>query len=341
MGRAGTVGGVSTHKKIALLVFNGVKMLDFTGPAEVFAESNMFGGDYELFYVSPAGDAVTTSIGIEVGAHLSAFTDDRFDTVVLPGSELAPPVFMTPAVLAAAESLIARSSRIASICSGAFIPASLGLLDGRRATTHWKFVDDLAKRYPAVDVEPDAIFVKDGNLYSSAGVAAGIDLALALVEEDFGADVARNSAQGLLVYMQRAGGQSQFSAPLTVPSPTSLVVRTAVDLIKEDPAGTHTIDNLARRVSVSPRHLTRLFREEMDITPAEYVAMLRLDIAKAMLDGGHSIAHTAEAAGYRNAESLRRAFLARLGISPSGYQRRFLSTQVGNQVSTEPEVATA
>jgi transcriptional regulator GlxA family with amidase domain len=218
---------------------------------------------------------------------------------------------------------------VAANFSGAYDLAEIGALDGRRAVTHWKFVDALRTRYPAIDVEPDAIFVRDGSIYSSAGVAAGIDLGLALVEEDLGADVARTVAQGLLVYMQRAGGQSQFSAPLSLPAPTTQLVRSVVELVKSDPAGDHSLAALARSVAVSPRHLTRKFREEVASTPSEFVASLRLDIAKSMLDRGFGVARTAAESGYSSPEALRRAFVARLGISPLRYQRRFLSTKRG------------
>lgn len=312
---------------VGVFVFDGVKMLDFAGPAEVFAEANMFGGDYELTYVSPDGGDVSTSINTRVVADVAPADAPPFDVVIIPGSELPPPVFVTDAVADGARQLVGRSRRIAAICSGAFVLAEIGALEGRRAVTHWKFVDALRDRYPGIDVEPDAIFVKDGNVYSSAGVAAGIDLGLAIVEEDHGADVARSVAQGLLVYMQRAGGQSQFSAPLSLPSPTTPLVRAVVEVVQADPTGDHSVQNLAARVSISPRHLTRRFREEVDSTPSEFVATLRLDIAKAMLDRGFSVARTAAEAGYPSAESLRRSFVARLGISPLRYQRRFMSTR--------------
>ncbi|ROP65444.1 GlxA family transcriptional regulator [Curtobacterium sp. PhB115] len=317
----------SSTVTVGVLVFDGVKMLDFAGPAEVFAEANLFGAAYHLTYVSPDGRDVSTSIGTRVGADVSAADAPPFDVVVIPGSELAPPVFVTREVAESARRLVDGATRVASICSGAFVLASIGTLDGRRAVTHWKFVDELRTRYPSIVVESDAIFVKDGDVYSSAGVAAGIDLGLALVEEDHGADLARQVAQGLLVYMQRAGGQSQFSAPLQLPAPTTQLVRAVVEIVQSDPTAVHSVQSLAHAVSVSPRHLTRRFREEVDRTPSDFVASLRLDIAKAMLDRGFSVARTAEESGYSSPEALRRAFIGRLGISPSRYRRRFLSTQ--------------
>ncbi|MGV9677530.1 GlxA family transcriptional regulator [Nocardia sp. NPDC003482] len=321
-----TNGGKPTPRRIGILVFDGVKMLDFVGPAEVFVEANQSTSGYEVVLVSADGEDVQTSIGARVTVGCSAADAGRFDTVVIPGSELHPSRFVTPDVLAAARQLSWSTRRLASICSGAFVLAELGLFDGRRATTHWKFTADLARRFPAVAVEADAIFVRDGNLYSSAGVVAGVDLALALVEEDHGADVARRVAQSLVVYMQRAGGQSQFSASLTGPAPRSSVVRAAVDAICADPAFPQTVQTLAAHARVSVRHLTRLFRSELERSPAEYVAYIRFGLARDMLHAGHTVTEAAMAAGYGSSEALRRAFIARLGVSPRKYQQRFRST---------------
>ncbi|AYF78866.1 GlxA family transcriptional regulator [Nocardia yunnanensis] len=316
----------SGRRRIGILVFDGVKMFDFVGPAEVFVEANQCADGYEVVLVSPDGRDVQTSIGARMAVAAAAGDDIRFDTVVIPGSELPPSRFVTPELLAAACRLSARTRRLASVCSGAFVLSALGLLDGRRATTHWKFAADLARRFPAVTVEPDAIFVRDGTVYSSAGVAAGVDLALALVEEDHGADIARRVAQLMVVPMQRAGGQSQFSASLTGPLPRSPLVRKVVDAICADPAAPHTVQALAAQARVSVRHLTRLFRAELQHSPAEYVAFIRFGVARDLLHAGSSVTEAAVAAGYGTSEALRRAFVARLGISPSKYQQRFRST---------------
>ncbi|WP_067704849.1 GlxA family transcriptional regulator [Nocardia jejuensis] len=322
-------------RRVGVLVFDGVKMLDFCGPAEVFVEANQSVRGYEVVLISPDGGDVQTSIGARIQANCAVADAGRFDTVVIPGSELAPEKFVTPQVLAAAERLSWNTRRIASICSGAFVLAELGLFDGRRATTHWKFASELARRYPAVAVDPDSIFVRDGNLYSSAGVAAGMDLALALVEEDHGADIARRVAQSLVVYMQRAGGQSQFSASLSGPVPRSPLVRGVVDLICADPAFPHTVQSLAAHARVSVRHLTRLFRAELERSPADYVAFIRFGLARDMLHSGRNVTDTAMVAGYGSSEALRRAFVARLGISPRKYQQRFRSTGALDPVSME------
>ncbi|WP_067835743.1 GlxA family transcriptional regulator [Nocardia lijiangensis] len=327
------------RRRVCILVFDGVKMLDFAGPAEVFVEANQAVSGYDVVLVSPNGKSVLTSIGARIEVSAAAAEAGRFDTVVIPGSELPPSKFVTPEVIAAARHLAWNTRRLASICSGAFVLAELGFFDGRRATTHWKFAADLARRYPAARVEPDAIFVRDGYLYSSAGVAAGLDLALAIVEEDHGADVARRVAQLLVVYMQRAGGQSQFSASLSGPAPRSPLVRKVVDLVCADPAFPHTVQTLADHARVSVRHLTRLFRAELERSPAEYVAFIRFGVARDMLHTGHSVTEAAMAAGYGSSEALRRAFVARLGVSPRKYQQRFRST--GAMTDTGPAIAAA
>ncbi|WP_306895331.1 GlxA family transcriptional regulator [Agromyces albus] len=314
-------------RRIGFLLFNGVKALDYVGPAEVFVEANQTVDDYQVVLLSPTGEDVTTSLGGRVSVHASAADVADLDTLVVPGSEQPPSVFARGELLVAAAALAARSRRVVSICSGAFVLAALGVLDGRSATTHWKFAADLARRYPRIDVQADRIFVRDGHVATSAGVAAGIDLALALVEDDHGPDVARRVAQGLLVYLQRSGGQSQFSTPLRARAPQESVVRRVTDLLEADPAATHTVTDLARHANVSVRHLTRLFREELDASPAEYLAELRFDLARCRLEAGASVAQTAIDAGLSSAESLRRAFVARLGISPSQYQRRFRSAE--------------
>lgn len=217
----------------------------------------------------------------------------------------------------------ARARRVASICTGAFILAAAGLLDGKRATTHWKVAHELASRCPTCAVEPDAIYVRDGDTYTSAGVTAGIDLALALVEEDHGPDLTRDVARALVVYMQRSGGQSQFSAPLQGRPPRSSALRKVTDLVTADPHGNHSLSELAKHLNVSTRHLTRLFGEELSTTPARYVENIRFDMARALLDQGHNATQAADLAGFPSYESMRRVFARKLSISPAAYQRRF------------------
>ncbi|WP_395244033.1 GlxA family transcriptional regulator [Agromyces sp. MMS24-K17] len=324
------------RRRIGFLLFDGVKALDYVGPAEVFVEANQAVDAYDVVLLSATGDDITTSLGGRVAVQAAVDDDGDFDTVIVPGSERSPSEFARGAVVDAAASLRDRTRRLVSICSGAFILAELGALDGRRATTHWKFTGDLARRYPRITVDPDAIFVRDGDVYSSAGVAAGIDLALALVEDDHGADVARQVAQLMLVYLQRSGGQSQFSASLRAPAAQTRVVRGIIDRIQADPAQPHRVQDLARQANVSVRHLTRLFRDELDTSPAQYVADLRFELARMRLEAGSSVAQAAADAGYGSAEALRRTFIARLGLSPSKYQHHFRSTTPGPLATVTP-----
>jgi len=313
------------RRRIGILLFDGVKTLDFVGPAEVFLEANQRVDGYELVLLSPDGNDITTSMGMRVGVQAAAADGGHFDTVIVPGSESAPAVYDDPALLDAVRLLASRGRRVTSICSGAF--AATGLLDGKNATTHWKFATRLAERYPLITVDPDSIFVRDGSTYSSAGVAAGIDLALSLVEEDHGAAVARSVAQLLLVYMQRSGGQSQFSASLRGPSPRSAAVRSVAEYVHSDPTRPCTLKDLAAHANVSTRHLNRLVREELDTTPTDYVNSVRLDLATGALESGCSVAQASESSGYSSPVAFRRAFVARLGITPSDYQRKFQTTR--------------
>ncbi|MFJ5269677.1 GlxA family transcriptional regulator [Streptomyces sp. NPDC088358] len=309
--------------RVVILVYDGVKLLDVAGPAEVFAEANRLGTDYRIALLSTTGADVASSIGIRIAVDGSPTSEPAPDTFVMPGGDIYPRTPVTPDLVEAAADLAVRSGRVASVCSGAFVLGAAGLLDGKRATTHWKVAGELAARYPKTRVEPDSIYVRDGTTYTSAGVSAGIDLALALVEEDHGPDLSRDVARALVVYLQRAGGQSQFSAPLQGPPPRSPALRSVVDLVMGDPGGNHSLDELARHLNLSARHLTRLFREEMSTTPARYVESIRFDIAKALLDQGHTATQAAARAGFPSYESLRRVFARELSISPAAYQRRF------------------
>ncbi|GHH82721.1 AraC family transcriptional regulator [Streptomyces sulfonofaciens] len=312
----------ATHQ-VAMLVFDGVTLLDVAGPTEVFAEANRFGADYRMVLLSPTGADVTSSLGIRIGVDDAAGSQSAVHTLVVAGTDLYPRAPVARDVLDAARTLAPRADRVVSICTGAFVLAAAGLLDGKRATTHWKAAHKLAARTRGSRVDPDAIYVRDGATYTSAGVTAGIDLALALVEEDHGPALARDVARALVVYLQRAGGQSQFSAPLQGPPPRSPALRSITDLVQADPKGDYSLARLARHLSVSPRHLTRLFREELSTTPARHVEMIRFDMAKALLDQGHATAQAADLAGFPSYESMRRVFARELAMSPAAFQRRF------------------
>ncbi|WP_217562212.1 GlxA family transcriptional regulator [Streptomyces sp. GbtcB6] len=314
--------------RVAFLAFDGMKMLDVSGPAEVFAEANALGARYSLHYASPSGEPVHTSIGTRLSVDSTAAELDA-DTVVVSGGDPLVTEPIPSDLTEAVRQLRARAPRLVSICTGSFVLAAAGLLAGHRATTHWRHARLLARAYPDIHVEPDSLFVEDRGVFTSAGVTAGIDLALFLVERDHGPDLARHVARSLVMFMQRPGGQSQFSAPLTVSAPRTPTLRAVTDLVSAQPAQEHSADSLAALVGVSPRHLTRLFNAELGTTPARFVERVRLDHAKAMLDAGHSVAESARAAGFGSPETLRRTFVARLGVSPSHYRDRFATTHTG------------
>ncbi|MDH6289730.1 GlxA family transcriptional regulator [Rhodococcus sp. NM-2] len=309
--------------RVAVLVYDGVKLLDVAGPAEVFAEANLCGADYQIVLLSPTGADVASSIGIRVSVDGDAGSEPAPDTFLVAGGDIYPRTAVSRDLVDATNTLAARAARVGSICTGAFVLGAAGLLEGKRATTHWKVAHELAARHPTTHVEPDSIYVRDGTTYTSAGVSAGIDLALALVEEDHGPDLTREVARRLVVYLQRAGGQSQFSAPLQGPPPRTPALRRIVDLVTADPSGNHSLAELAKHLHMSARHLTRLFRTELSTTPARYVELVRFDMAKALLDQGHNATQAASLAGFPSYESLRRVFVREVSMSPTAYQRRF------------------
>ncbi|MBM0231287.1 DJ-1/PfpI family protein [Micromonospora sp. STR1_7] len=300
-----------------------MKMLDLAGPFEVFAEAARFGARYELEVLSSDGAPVRSSTGMRVPVDGAVESATDVGTALVVGGDSLPTAPISSDLRAAAASLSRRAARTASVCTGAFVLAAAGLLDGRRATTHWRHARLLAAAFPRVRVEPDAIFVEDGTIFTSAGVSAGIDLALALVERDHGEEVARSVAQSLVVFLQRPGGQSQFSPSLTLPRPSSPVLRQVTDAVAADPADDHSVPALAARAHVSPRHLSRMFRQEVGSSPGRYVEGVRVDAAIRLLHAGQSVTACARQVGVGSPETLRRMFLARVGVSPRAYQQRF------------------
>lgn len=313
-------------RTVVFVVFDGMKMLDVAGPAEVFAEANRSGADYRLLYVSVSGEAVLTSVGTRFPVDGTTASVEDADTVVVSGGDAVPRQPIPAELVDAVRRLRGRVRRLVSICTGSFVLAAAGVLDGRRATTHWRHAELLARAHPCVEVRPDAIFVEDDGVYTSAGVSAGMDLALALVEQDHGPDLARGVARSLVMFMQRPGGQSQFSSALDTRVPRTPALRSVIDLVAARPALDHSARSLASYAGVSTRHLTRLFAAELDTSPAKFVERTRLDHAKAMLDTGHGVAETARAVGFGSAETMRRVFVARFGVSPSQYRARFATT---------------
>lgn len=310
-------------RTVVIIVFDGVKLLDAAGPAEVFAEANRFGANYSLQIASVDGCDVSTTIGTNFAVTERISDIDCADTVVVAGGDVLIGRPIDPALVEALKTVPDRTRRLASVCTGSFILAQAGLLNGRRATTHWQHTRLMANAFPEVGVEPDAIFVRDGDVFTSAGVSSGIDLALALVELDYGPELVRQVARSLVVYLKRAGGQSQFSVLVEADPPPDSSLRPVTDAVSADPGADHNVRKLAARASLSTRQLTRLFQSELGTTPARYVEMVRIDFARAALDAGRSVAETARLAGFGSTETLRRVFLTHLGITPKAYRDRF------------------
>jgi transcriptional regulator GlxA family with amidase domain len=223
-----------------------------------------------------------------------------------------------------------QAQRIASVCTGAFLLARAGLLDGRRVTTHWAYADALARQFPAVHVDPEPIYVRDGSVITSAGVTAGIDLALALVEEDVGREAALDVARHLVVFLRRPGGQAQFSAQLHAQLARRRPLRDVQHWITERPAADLSVERLAARAGLSPRQFARSFAAETGMTPGRYVDRVRLEAARRELeDTGAAVGQVARSCGYGTPEAMRRAFIRTLGVSPAGYRQRFQPGALG------------
>ncbi len=319
-------------RRVAILVYEGVQSLDLTGPLEVFAgaqrlidASGRRGRGYELQVIAPRRGPLRTSSGLSVTAEQGiAETMLPLDTLIVAGGAGAEEAAGDAELTAWIASAAAGARRTASVCTGGFLLARAGLLDGRRATTHWASAGELARRHPAVEVDPDPIFVRDGSIWTSAGVTAGMDLALALVEEDLDREAALTIARHLVLFLRRPGSQSQFSAVLSAQQPEREPLRDALRSIVEDVAGEHSVEAMAARAHMSPRHFARTFREQTGVTPARYVERVRLEAARRRLEEtSEPLAGVAGCCGFASAETMRRVFIRSLGVGPAEYRRRF------------------
>jgi transcriptional regulator GlxA family with amidase domain len=312
-------------RRVVFVVYPRITALDLVGPHEVFGAA----GGYDLVVAAAdAGPVVTTRGPGIVADRTLASLRGAIDTLVVVGGEGAFDAARDRQLVRSVSNLARRSRRVASVCSGAFVLAETGLLDGKRATTHWNACERLAQGHPLVDVEGDHIFVRDGKVWTSAGVTAGMDLALALVADDMGQDVARRVARQLVMYVQRPGGQAQFSAQLRAQRAARDPLRELQSWIAEHPADDHGVDQLAHRVSMSPRHFARVFRAEVGCTPATYVEQVRVEAARRLLETTTlTVDEVAATSGFGTPETLRRSFARRVGASPTEYRDRFRSFQ--------------
>lgn len=313
-------------RNVLVLLYDGVQSLDVTGPVEVFSAVARFPGrpGYEIRTVSPGGAPVRTSSGLTLmpDGELESARPGRGTTLLVPGGRYAAD--FEPRITDWLRAHGGGARRLVSVCTGGLLLAEAGLLDGRRATTHWYVCEQMARDYPAVAVEPDPIYVRDGPVATSAGVTAGIDLALALVEEDHGRDVALTIARHLVVFLRRPGNQAQFSAQLEAQTARREPLRDVQQFITEHPGGDLSVEALAARARLSPRHFSRAFQAETGVTPGRYVERVRVEHARRLLeDSREGVAQISRACGYGTPEALRRAFVKTLGQSPAEYRRRF------------------
>jgi transcriptional regulator GlxA family with amidase domain len=314
-------------RRVVIVALPQVQPLDVTGPAEVLsAAAQVAGGEppaYVLEVVAPGGAAIPTGSGYAL-APAGALEDVRgpLDTLLVAGGAGARNA--DAAAVAQVRALGRRARRVTSVCTGAYVLAAAGLLDGRRATTHWQYCDDLQRRHPAIVVERDPIFVVDGPVRTSAGVTAGMDLALALVEEDLGARVALEVARWLVLFVKRPGGQAQFSAQLAAQSAERAPLRDLQAWMVDHLDADLSVPALAARACMSERNFARAFKAETGMTPAVYVEALRVERARLALESAtEPIDAVARRCGFGTVETLRRAFARRLGVSPGAYRNRF------------------
>ena len=316
-------------RNVVVVIYPGVQSLDAVGPSEVFAGATRVAAahgsaGYSVRLVSVGGRAVRAGSGLVLGGEPSSGPDERIDTLVLPGGDQARGARADIALLSWVATTAPRCRRVASVCTGAFLAAEAGLLDGRQVTTHWAFAGQLAADYPSLRVDVDPIYLQDGKYWTSAGVTAGIDLALAMVEDDLGAVVAQTVARWLVMFRHRPGGQTQFASPVWVPRADRSAVRAVQDLVESAPAGDHRLPVLAAAAAMSVRHFARVFADQVGETPGRFVERVRLEAARRELETtSDTLEAIAARCGFGSAETLRRAFRRRLDVTPDDYRRRF------------------
>lgn len=310
-----------TSHRLGLLIFPGFQILDAAGPIGAFEIAGRYGGDaYAIETLAIEPGAVRSSAGVGMAA-TSTDAAARYDTLMVAGGDGTYGASHDAPTLAFVRAAAAKAGRVASVCSGAFVLAAAGLLDGRRATTHWSRTADFARRFPKVALEPDRIFVRDGPVWTSAGITAGIDLSLAMIADDLGEEIARKTAQQLVVYRRRPGGQSQFSALLELERPGArfgALLGWARERLAE-PLG---VERLAGQAAMSPRHFARAFAAETGVTPAKAIERLRVEAARERIEAGpEPIDRVAERTGFGDPERMRRAFLRAFGQPPQALRR--------------------
>ncbi len=324
-------------RRVVIVCYPGIQPLDIVGPHEVFAGANRVLDQrdstvarYELALCAQTPGPITSESGLAVFAPVQLPAPGRgddlgeIDTLILPGGYGVYAAAHDVSMVASLREIGPRARRFCTVCSGTFLGAATGLLDSRRVTTHWARSEQLAIEYPLLHVDADSIYINDEHVWTSAGVTAGIDLALALVEADHGADVAQTVARHLVMFLRRPGGQSQFAAPVWTRPTEQRAVRAAQDLVVANPAADLRVGSLAAAINMSERHFTRVFAAEVGEPPAKFVERIRVEAARRCLEqDGTTVAAVARQCGFGTAETMRRSFLRRVGVAPDDYRRRF------------------
>ena len=312
---------------VAFLAFDRFQLLDITGPLQTFATASELNGApaYRPIVVSSGGGLVASSSGVRLDTlSFRQAAQLRIDTVIVPGGAGVHAASRDPRLVTWVTRRAALARRAGSVCTGAFLVAAAGLVDGRSVTTHWRECDRLARRFPQVRLDADAIFVREGKIFTAAGVTAGIDLALALVEEDLGRALAMRVARHLVVYARRPGGQSQYSETLRMQSADDGTFDALHQWIAANLHADLSVDALAARAGMSARHFARVYRAKTGVTPAKAVARLRLEAARRQLETAQTrVGTVAHESGFGDADRLRRAFQRHLGVSPRAYRTGF------------------
>jgi transcriptional regulator GlxA family with amidase domain len=312
-------------RTVLIVLFDHVQSLDVTGPLEVFHGANLEQPDtpaYRIVTATLDGTPVRTNSGLRITPDADLRHTATPHTLLVPGGPGTRPP--PPDLVQWLRDNATAATRVVSVCTGAFLLAEAGLLDGRRVTTHWRHSATLAARFPAIDVDPDPIFVRDGDIATSAGVTSGIDLALQLVEDDLGRDTALSIARHLVVFLRRPGNQTQFSTHLRAQPAARQPLRDVQQWITEHPDADLSVTVLADRANLSPRQFARAFAAETGATPGQYVDQTRIETARRLLeDTDDGVDRVARTSGYGTTEAMRRAFHRALGVSPAEYRRRF------------------
>jgi transcriptional regulator GlxA family with amidase domain len=322
------------NHQVVIPVFDGIQPLDATGPHEVLMGATRLldhlGSEkagYRVTLVAETPGTVTSDSGMRMCPDGPLPETGEIGTLLVPGGGGSRVMTSDHPLVEWLRRAAPRAERVVSVCTGAFALAAAGLLDGLSATTHWRYAPTLAARYPTVDVRPDLIYLQQDRIWTAAGVTAGVDLALALVEADHGAEIAQYVARELVVFLRRPGGQSQFAGPVWSPPARQPSIRAAQDLIHSDPAADLRVPVLAARVGMSERHFSREFTRALGRSPGDYVEQVRVDAAKRLLESEPVLVTVAAVrAGFGTAETMRRAFLRRIGVAPDQYRRHFATT---------------